>query len=312
MQIIVTSRSCWETLPLIFQVFLIQVLAVRLYASLALERTFFCFSLLPLKHLLLWGQSLLQELHVKLVLLLHLLLLPETHLIAHVALEAKAQRDHWIANATQTHTHIEKNNEEESELPQHSEPCADAFIAAEKLAGLAAYQWAAKGRHKSTWKFFRSLNLMAASMYTNSIHRETVGKHTPRSGKQRRNKYYSTLSIHTHTHEHTPCRGFTWGGKTQTHSHTGCGLLRDINTRMTSYGCECHCWVTLEGSGSNWAPLPPSNWHWDFNLTRGLRAMQRGFTKSNWHLAQTAQLTCIHMQKNKNKKIWEQCHPFII
>lgn len=75
---------------------------------LSLKRTFFCFSLLPLKHLLLWGQSLLQELHVKLILLLHLLLLPKTHLIAHIALEAKAQCDHRIANATQTH--IEKNN----------------------------------------------------------------------------------------------------------------------------------------------------------------------------------------------------------
>lgn len=61
--------------------------------------TFFCFSLLPLKHLLLWRQSLLQELHVKLIFLLHLLLLPETHLIAYIALEAKAQCDHWVANA---------------------------------------------------------------------------------------------------------------------------------------------------------------------------------------------------------------------
>lgn len=93
---------------LIFQDFLIQVLFARLYVSLPLKHTFLCFSLLPLKHLLLWRQSLLQELHVKLILLLHLLLLPETHLIAHIALEAKAQCDHWIANATQTH--IEKNN----------------------------------------------------------------------------------------------------------------------------------------------------------------------------------------------------------
>lgn len=137
---------------------------------------------------------------------------------------------------------------------------------------------------------------MAASMYTNSIHRETVGKHTPRSGKQRRNKYYSRLSTpppHTHT-------VFSHGGKTQTLSHTDCGLLRDINTHVTSYGCECHCWVTLEGSGSNWTPLPPPNWHWDFNLTRGFRATQRGFTKSNWYLAQAAQLT--YMQHAKNSK----------
>ncbi len=46
----------------------------------------------------------LQELHVKLILLLHLLLLSEAHLIAHVALEAKAQRDHWVANATEMET----------------------------------------------------------------------------------------------------------------------------------------------------------------------------------------------------------------
>lgn len=74
------------------------------YARCVLNRTFFCFSLLPLKHLLLWRQSLLQELHVKLVLLLHLLLLPEAHLIAYVTLEAEAQRDHWVSDATETDT----------------------------------------------------------------------------------------------------------------------------------------------------------------------------------------------------------------
>lgn len=47
-----------------------------------------------------------------------------------------------------------------------------------------AHQCAAKGRHKSTWKFFRSLNLMAASMYTKSIHRDTVGRQTPLSEKK--------------------------------------------------------------------------------------------------------------------------------
>lgn len=73
-------------------------------AYVCLNLTFFCFSLLPLKHLLLWRQSLLQELHVKLVLLLYLLLLPEAHLIAYVALEAEAQRDHWVANATEEDT----------------------------------------------------------------------------------------------------------------------------------------------------------------------------------------------------------------
>ena len=71
---------------------------------MCLNLTFFCFSLLPLKHLLLWRQSLLQELHVKLILLLHLLLLPEAHLIAYIALEAEAQRDHWVANARGTDT----------------------------------------------------------------------------------------------------------------------------------------------------------------------------------------------------------------
>lgn len=66
---------------------------------MGLNLTFFCFSFLPLKHLLLWRQSLLQELHVKLILLLHLLLLPEAHLIAYVAFETEAQRNHWVANA---------------------------------------------------------------------------------------------------------------------------------------------------------------------------------------------------------------------
>lgn len=56
-------------------------------------------SLQPLQHLLLRGQRLLQELHVELVLLLHLLLLPQPHLVADVALEAEAQRHHWVADA---------------------------------------------------------------------------------------------------------------------------------------------------------------------------------------------------------------------
>lgn len=73
----------------------------RLCVCVCLECTFFCFSFLPLKHLLLWRQSLLQELHVKLILFLHLLLLPETHLIAYIALETEAQRDHGVANATE-------------------------------------------------------------------------------------------------------------------------------------------------------------------------------------------------------------------
>lgn len=73
-------------------------------------------------------------------------------------------------------------------------------MAAKKLVRMVAHQCAAKGRHKSTWKFFRSLNLMAASMYTNSIHKETVGKHTPLSGEEIKNKYYSTFSINTHMH----------------------------------------------------------------------------------------------------------------
>lgn len=58
--------------------------------------TLFCFSLLPL---LLWRQGLLQKLHVKLIFFLDLLLFPKAHLIAHVALEAEAQRDHWVTNA---------------------------------------------------------------------------------------------------------------------------------------------------------------------------------------------------------------------
>lgn len=51
-----------------------------------------------------------------------------------------------------------------------------------------AHQCAAKGRHRSTWKFFRSLNLMAASMYTKSIHRDTVGRQTPLSEKAKQHK----------------------------------------------------------------------------------------------------------------------------
>ena len=62
--------------------------------------TFLCLPLLSLKHLLLWWQSLLQELHVELVLLLHFLLLPKAHLIADVAFEAEAQRYHGVADAT--------------------------------------------------------------------------------------------------------------------------------------------------------------------------------------------------------------------
>lgn len=52
-----------------------------------------------MEELLLGGQGLLQELHVELVLLLHLLLFAEAHLVADVALEAKAQRHHGVADA---------------------------------------------------------------------------------------------------------------------------------------------------------------------------------------------------------------------
>lgn len=109
-------------------------------------------------------------------------------------------------------------------------------MAARVLVRMVAHQCAAKGRHKSTWKFFRSLNLMAASMYTNSIHKETVGKHTPLSGEEIKNKYYSTLSINTHN-AHTV---YSSGGKPRQFYKTGCGLVRYINTHVASYGCECH------------------------------------------------------------------------
>lgn len=78
--------------------------SMYVYMYVCLNLTFFCFSLLPLKHLLLWRQSLLQELHVKLILLLHFLLLPEAHLITYIALEAETQCDHWVANATDVDT----------------------------------------------------------------------------------------------------------------------------------------------------------------------------------------------------------------
>lgn len=56
------------------------------------------------------------------------------------------------------------------------------------LCRTVAHQCAAKGRHRSTWKFLRSLNLMAASMYTKSIHRDTVGRQTPLSEKAKQHK----------------------------------------------------------------------------------------------------------------------------
>lgn len=52
----------------------------------------------------------------------------------------------------------------------------------------------------------------------------------------------------------------------QTLSLLGYGGVRDINTPLTSTGCQCHWRVKLEGSGSNWAPLcvsPSPHWQWD-------------------------------------------------
>lgn len=91
-----------QRLSTVFALYLLQHVRVQYVYVVVQSRTFFCLSLLPLKHLLLWRQRLLQELHVKLILLLHLLLLPEAHLIAHVALEAEAQRDHRVADAAKT------------------------------------------------------------------------------------------------------------------------------------------------------------------------------------------------------------------
>lgn len=90
-------------------------------SCVCLECTFFCFSFLPLKHLLLWRQSLLQELHVKLILFLHLLLLPETHLIAYIALEAEAQRDHGVANATEMRNKKDTHTSGDQEVSKNKE-----------------------------------------------------------------------------------------------------------------------------------------------------------------------------------------------
>ena len=60
--------------------------------------TFLRLPLLSLQHVLLWGQGLLQELHVELILLLHLPLLPQTHLVTDVALEPEAKGHHGVAN----------------------------------------------------------------------------------------------------------------------------------------------------------------------------------------------------------------------
>lgn len=60
--------------------------------------TLLCVLLWSLQHLLLWRQRLLEKLHVEFIFLLHLLLFPQTHLIANIALEAKAQSHHWIAD----------------------------------------------------------------------------------------------------------------------------------------------------------------------------------------------------------------------
>lgn len=48
---------------------------------------------------LLGWQSLLQQLHIELILLGHLALLPLPHSIANVAFKAKTERNHRIANA---------------------------------------------------------------------------------------------------------------------------------------------------------------------------------------------------------------------
>lgn len=102
-----------------------------------------------------------------------------------------------------------------------------------------AHQCAAKGRHRSTWKFFRSLNRMAASMYTKSIHRETVGRQTPLSEKDR-----GPDKLRQHHHA-------TNGGEnldplssctlnSDTFSPTAGEAASAINTPVASYGCECH------------------------------------------------------------------------
>lgn len=61
--------------------------------------TVFALSLLSLQHLLLWRQGLLKELHVELILLLHLPLFTQTHLIAHITLEAETKCHHRISDA---------------------------------------------------------------------------------------------------------------------------------------------------------------------------------------------------------------------
>lgn len=68
--------------------------------------TLLCLLLWSLQHLLLWRQRLLEKLHVEFIFLLHLLLFPQTHLIANIALEAKAQSHHWVADTGEKYGEI--------------------------------------------------------------------------------------------------------------------------------------------------------------------------------------------------------------
>lgn len=71
----------------------------RLCVLCCVRLTLLCLLLWSLQHLLLWRQRLLEKLHVEFIFLLHLLLFPQTHLIANIALEAEAQSHHWVADA---------------------------------------------------------------------------------------------------------------------------------------------------------------------------------------------------------------------
>lgn len=77
---------------------LLMIILARLCALCRMRLTLLCLLLWSLQHLLLWRQRLLEELHVEFIFLLHLLLFPQTHLIANIALEAEAQSHHWVAD----------------------------------------------------------------------------------------------------------------------------------------------------------------------------------------------------------------------
>lgn len=77
---------------------LLTTILATLCVLCRMRLTLLCLLLWSLQHLLLWRQRLLEKLHVEFIFLLHLLLFPQTHLIANIALEAEAQSHHRVAD----------------------------------------------------------------------------------------------------------------------------------------------------------------------------------------------------------------------